>query len=436
MEIQEKLEILAGAAKYDVSCSSSGSSRKNDGQGIGNGATNGICHSFAADGRCISLLKILLTNYCIYDCVYCINRKSNDVPRAAFTPEEVAELTISFYRRNFIEGLFLSSAIIRNPDHTMEQLRRTVEILRNKHGFHGYIHVKAIPGADEELIRKTGELADRMSVNIELPSSESLKLLAPDKDSRTIMKPMSLISREITQSRENRRLFKSSPSFVPAGQSSQLIIGATPDSDKTILTLAENLYGRYSLKRVYYSAYMPVNHNSLLPELPSPPLIRENRLYQADWLLRFYGFSAGELFDNSGGNLDLNFDPKTDWALRNLGLFPVEVNKAPKEMLLRVPGIGIRSVQRILMARKVGSLDFDDLKKMGVVLKRARYFLVARGRYFDNLSFRESSIRSFLLPGSNLNLADSLGIEQLSLFREEPLPYLLSDPLVGLTGEL
>ena len=436
MDIQEKLRILAGAAKYDVSCSSSGSRRKNEPGGIGNAAESGICHSFSADGRCISLLKILLSNHCLYDCAYCVNRSSNDIPRAAFTPDEVAELTISFYKRNYIEGLFLSSAILRSPDHTMEQIWRTVELLRNRWGFHGYIHVKAIPGADSELIRRTGELADRMSVNIELPSSSSLKLLAPQKDAGAILKPMSFIGRQILENRQERQRFKSAPTFVPAGQSTQLIIGATPDSDASIIRLAESLYQGYGLRRVYYSAYMPVNHGPRLPEIASPPLIRENRLYQADWLLRFYGFTAGELFDGSEGNLDLNFDPKTDWALRNLGRFPVEVNSAPREMLLRIPGIGVRSVSRILMARRVGRLDFEDLRKMGVVLKRARYFMTCSGRYYGDAPYRESSIRSLLLPHRDLNQADLLGAEQLSLFREEPAPYLLSDPGAGLTGEL
>lgn len=436
LDIQEKLRILAGAAKYDVSCSSSGSKRKNESDGIGNASARGICHSFSADGRCISLLKILLTNFCIYDCAYCINRKSNDIPRAAFTPEEAANLTISFYQRNFIEGLFLSSAIIKNPNHTMEQLLRTVDLLRNKLGFHGYIHIKAIPGADQELIRRTGELVDRMSVNIELPSTNSLKLLAPDKDVSSILKPMSYIDKRITENKEERRHFRNSPSFVPAGQSTQLIIGATPDSDSSILTLAENLYGTYGLRRVYYSAYMPVNHIAAIPEIAGPPLIRENRLYQADWLLRFYGFTARELFDNSNNNLDLNYDPKTDWALRNMHHFPVEVNKAPREMLLRVPGIGLTSVGRIMTARRMGQLDYDDLRKMKIVLKRARFFITCKGKYYGETAYREDTIRSLLLPGRNLNLADCLGIEQLSILKDEPVPYLLSNPIAGLFGEL
>lgn len=436
LDIQEKLRILAGAAKYDVSCSSSGSKRKNELEGIGNAAVSGICHSFSADGRCISLLKILLTNSCIYDCVYCINRSSNDIPRATFTPEEAADLTINFYKRNYIEGLFLSSAIIRNPNHTMEQIYRTIELLRNKLGFHGYIHVKAIPGADNDLIRRTGLLVDRMSVNIELPSATSLKLLAPQKDASAILKPMSYIANRIIENKADRQHFKRAPSFVPAGQSTQLIIGATPDSDSSILHLSESLYKSYGLRRVYYSAYMPVNHGPALPEIVGPPLIRENRLYQADWLLRFYGFSAKELFANSGGNLDLNYDPKADWALRNMEQFPVEVNKASREMLLRVPGIGLRSVSKILTARSVGQLDYDDLKKMGIVLKRARFFITCKGSYYSNTSFKEDTIRSLLKPEMNLNFIDSLGVEQLSLFREKPTPYLLSNPLASLTGEL
>lgn len=435
MDIQEKLRILAGAAKYDVSCSSSGSRRKNQPGGIGNAAESGICHSFSADGRCISLLKILLSNHCLYDCAYCVNRSSNDVPRAAFTPEEVAELTISFYKRNYIEGLFLSSAILRSPNHTMELIYRTVELLRNRWGFHGYVHVKAIPGADSELIRRTGELADRMSVNIELPSSSSLKLLAPQKDAQAILTPMGFISREIQASQEERRRFRKAPSFVPAGQSTQLIIGATPDSDAAILRLSESLYGQYGLKRVYYSAYMPVNQGPSLPDIPAPPLIRENRLYQADWLLRFYGFQARELLGEGEGNLDLNLDPKADWALRNLDQFPVEVNSAPKETLLRVPGIGVRSVMRILTARRVGRLDYEDLKKMGVVLKRARHFITCKGRYFGTGPFREEAIRYRLSPSRDLLAAESQGI-QLSLFPEEPAPYLQSDPRAALLGEL
>lgn len=436
MDIQEKLRILAGAAKYDVSCSSSGSKRKNESDGIGNASASGICHSFSADGRCISLLKILLTNFCIYDCAYCINRKSNDIPRAAFTPEEAANLTINFYQRNYIEGLFLSSAIICNPNHTMEQIYRTIKLLRNELGFHGYIHVKAIPGADSELIRRTGELVDRMSVNIELPSANSLKLLAPQKDAEAILKPMSYIANRIVENKGDRQNFKRAPSFVPAGQSTQLIIGATPDSDSSILHLSESLYKNYSLRRVYYSAYMPVNHGPALPELVGPPLIRENRLYQADWLLRFYGFTAMELFDNSNNNLDLNYDPKTDWALRNMHLFPVEVNKAPREMLLRVPGIGLTSVARIMTARRMGQLDYDDLRKMKIVLKRARFFITCKGRYYGEASYREDTIRSLLLPARDLNQADSLGVEQLSILKHEPAPYLLSNPLAGLLGEL
>ena len=435
MELEEKLRILAGAAKYDVSCSSSGSARKNQDQGIGNGSASGICHSFSADGRCISLLKILLTNSCLYDCAYCVNRSSNDVPRATLTPEEVAEITMSFYTRNYIEGLFLSSAIIRTPDHTMEQLYQTLLLLRKARHFNGYIHVKAIPGADPELIRKTGELADRMSVNIELPSSRSLKLLAPQKDAQAILTPMGFISREIQASQGGRRRFRKAPSFVPAGQSTQLIIGATPDSDAAILRLSESLYGQYGLKRVYYSAYMPVNQGPALPDIPAPPLIRENRLYQADWLLRFYGFQARELLGEGEGNLDLNLDPKADWALRNLDQFPVEVNSAPKETLLRVPGIGVRSVMRILTARRVGRLDYEDLKKMGVVLKRARHFITCKGRYFGTGPFREEAIRYRLSPSRDLLAAESLGI-QLSLFPEEPAPYLQSDPRAALLGEL
>lgn len=436
MNIQEKLKILSGAAKYDVSCSSSGSTRKNINNGIGNASESGICHSFAADGRCISLLKILLTNICLYDCAYCVNRSSNDVPRAAFTPKEVADLTINFYKRNYIEGLFLSSAIVKNPNHTMELLLNSVDLLRNHYKFNGYIHVKAIPGADSELIRKTGELVDRMSVNIELPSNEGLRLLAPQKNTSSILKPMSFIGANIKANKEERVLFRNAPSFVPAGQSTQLIVGATKDTDLNIMQLSEKLYKDYSLKRVYYSAYVPVNRGPKLPNILRPPLLREHRLYQADWLLRFYGFTADELLSHNKPNLDINFDPKTDWALNHIEQFPVEVNSAPKNTLLRVPGMGVRSVMRIMTARKVHALTFEDLKKLGIVLKRAQYFITCRGKYSGDALLREDSIRYKLTPKKDLNTIDNPSFEQLSFLTELPAIYTPLDSFSSITGEI
>lgn len=436
MDIQEKLKILSGAAKYDVSCSSSGSNRKNTPSGIGNASESGICHSFSADGRCISLLKILLTNYCIYDCAYCINRATNDVPRAAFTPEEVASLTINFYKRNYIEGLFLSSAIFRNANYTMELLLSTVDKLRNEYNFNGYIHLKAIPGADENLIRRAGELVDRMSVNIELPSSDSLKLLAPQKKAESIIKPMSFIDNQIAIYKDEKRYFKSAPAFVPAGQSTQLIIGATPDTDLKIMKLSEGLYNRYNLKRVYYSAYVPVNEGPKLPQVKNPPLLREHRLYQADWLLRFYDFKADELLNEKTPNFDTSLDPKTDWALRNIHMFPLEINTAAPKLLLRIPGIGVRSVKRITTARRVHSLDFYDLKKLGVVLKRAQYFITCKGRYYGDTVLRETDIRSRLIDKPSKLLYGSPKFEQLTFFTELPAIYIPKDSFTSITGEI
>ena len=339
MDLTEKIKILSNSAKYDVSCSSSGSSRKNKKGGIGNASPSGICHSWTADGRCISLLKVLLTNYCIYDCKYCINRSSNDIPRASFTVDELVNLTINFYRRNYIEGLFLSSAICISPDYTMELLLKSVKKLRKEVNFNGYIHVKAIPGANIALIEETGKYADRMSVNIELPSGESLKLLAPQKTKESILKPMGFIKSGIIQNHEERLKFKNTPLFVPGGQSTQLIIGATTDSDLKILKLSESLYNSYNLKRVYYSAYIPVSNHPHLPAISNPPLLREHRLYQADWLLRFYGFESDELLNDENPNFDELLDPKCNWAIRNLDKFPVEVNNADYFTLLRIPGI-------------------------------------------------------------------------------------------------
>lgn len=383
MDIIDKLRILSNSAKYDASCSSSGSSRKNTNTGIGNGDVSGICHSWGADGRCISLLKILMTNCCMYDCKYCINRCTNSVERATFTPREIADLTINFYKRNYIEGLFLSSAVIKSPDYTMEQLCEAISILRNEYKFNGYIHAKTIPGSSPELIDKLGKLVDRMSINIELPSNESLKLLAPDKDKISILPPMQQISNKIEVSKQDKSKHKEL--FAPAGQTTQLIVGATPESDLKIMKLSENLYSKLKLKRVYYSAYVSINKDSNLPTLSKPPLLRENRLYQADWLLRFYGFKADELLNEANPNFNSLLDPKCDWAIRNIENFPVEINNADYFTLLRVPGIGVISAKRIIMARRNFNLNFENLKGLGVVLKRARYFITCNGKYFDRI---------------------------------------------------
>jgi putative DNA modification/repair radical SAM protein len=372
----DKLKILANAAKYDVSCASSGTSRPNDGKGIGNATPWGVCHSFTEDGRCISLLKIMLTNYCIYDCAYCVNRRTNDVQRTAFSVKEIVDLTIEFYRRNYIEGLFLSSGVIKNPDHTMEQMTRIVKELRTIHRYNGYIHMKSIPGASEQLIREAGLYADRLSVNIEIPTEENLKLLAPEKDFESILQPMGAIHKGILENKENRKKYKKALKFAPAGQSTQVIIGATPDSDKQILNLASGLYNGQSLKRVYYSGFIPVNsYDTRLPAIITPPLKRENRLYQADWLMRFYFFKVDEIVNDANPNLDLDFDPKMAYALRNPWLFPIDINRAEYETILRVPGIGVKSAQLIVSARRYGKVNSSQLKKMGVVLKRAQYFI-------------------------------------------------------------
>ena len=376
MTLGEKLEILSDAAKYDVSCTSGGTERKGDGEGMGNCRKAGICHSFSADGRCISLLKILFTNECIYDCKYCVNRSGNDVVRTSFTPEEVCTLTMEFYRRNYIEGLFLSSGVLKSPNYTMELLYTVLYKLRHEHNFQGYIHVKAIPGADSRLIQMTGYLADRMSVNIELPTAESLRLLAPHKTRKNILAPMRFVQQMSAENQYEIQTYRHVPKFVPAGQSTQMIIGATPESDYQILHVAESLYKKFDLKRVFYSAFIPVNEDKNLPSVKEqrPPLLREHRLYQADWLLRYYHFEAGELLDEENPNFNAYLDPKCFWALRHLEEFPIEINYAAYDMLLRVPGIGYKSASRIVKARRMGMLDFEDLKKMGVVLKRALYF--------------------------------------------------------------
>ena len=399
LDVMKKLAVLADAAKYDVACTSSGSNRAATKGTLGNAVACGICHSFTADGRCISLLKILLTNICEYDCQYCGNRRSNDVPRAAFTPNEVAELTINFYRRNYIEGLFLSSAVIKNPDYTMELIVKTLKIIRGQYRFNGYIHIKAIPGADESLIRQAGFFADRISVNIELPSRESLAMLAPEKTRQQILAPMKLLRDGIKRSKNELTLYRHAPVFAPAGQSTQLIVGATAESDSKIITLSEGLYNKYNLKRVFYSAYIPVGANPLLPTA-SPPLLREHRLYQADWLLRFYGFKAGELFSDFDENLSLYLDPKCQWAIKNLEMFPIEVNKADFLTLLRVPGIGRLSAEKIVAARRTHNLDFDNLKKMRVVLKRAKYFITCKGKMFDKYNLLPELLTEKLREGS------------------------------------
>lgn len=375
-ESLEKLKILAGAAKYDVSCASSGNKRPNTARGIGNATPWGICHSWAEDGRCISLLKIMLTNYCIYDCAYCINRRSNDIPRTAFSVTELVELTIEFYRRNYIEGLFLSSGVARNPDYTMERMIRVAKELRLTHHYNGYIHLKSIPGASLALIKEAGLYADRLSVNIEIPTEEHLKMLAPDKSYGKILQPMQLIKQGILQSKEERKVFHSAKAFAPAGQSTQMIIGATPETDRQILTTAAALYKNHNLKRVYYSGFIPVNaYDKRLPAIHEPPLLREHRLYQADWLFRFYQFSMDEIVNDTNPNLDLEIDPKLGYALRNPHLFPVDINKADYAMILRVPGIGPRSAKLIVSSRKHQRLTSENLRKMGVVMKRARFFI-------------------------------------------------------------
>lgn len=372
-----KLEILAESAKYDVSCASSGSSRSNKHKGIGNAHSRGICHTFTADGRCVALLKIMLTNYCMFDCAYCINRQSNDIPRAGFTPKELAQLTIEFYRRNYIEGLFLSSGIVRSPDHTMEKMIKVVTILRKDYDFNGYIHMKAIPGASNDLIKQAGLLVDRMSVNLEIPTEKNLKLLAPDKDHQTIYQPMRHIQQNLLENVEDRKRIKSTPKFVPAGQSTQLIIGATDESDNQILQLTAKLYKRPSMKRVYYSGFVPVNsYDKRLPVLQEVPRVRENRLYQADWLLRFYGFDVDEIVNDSYPDLDLTVDPKLSWAIRNPQFFPVDINYDSYQKILRVPGIGVKSAKLIVMARRHRKLNLEALKRIGVVLKRAQFFIV------------------------------------------------------------
>jgi len=399
--IREKLNILADAAKYDVSCSSSGGNRKNDNKGLGDSHASGICHTYTEDGRCVSLLKILLTNHCIFDCAYCVSRKSNDIERAAFTVEEVVQLTMNFYRRNFIEGLFLSSGIFKNADFTMERLLKVVKKLRLEERFNGYIHLKTIPGASEELIREAGMYADRMSINLEMPTESGLKLLAPDKSHQDVIKPLGFVQNQIVQFKEERKLIKSVPKFVPAGQSTQMVIGATPETDKDIMHTADAYYRNFSLKRVYYSGYIPISNDNRLPILGTqPPLVRENRLYQTDWLMRFYGFHVNELLNDANPHLDIDIDPKLSWALRNLQHFPVDINVAAYKVILRVPGIGVGSAKKIVQARKFGKLRIDQLKKIGVAYNRAKHFIKCADTPYQLKDFQGTQIKSFILAES------------------------------------
>lgn len=420
MSLYEKLNILTDAAKYDVACTSSGTARKGDGTGMGSCEQSGICHSFSADGRCISLLKILFTNECIYDCKYCINRRSNDVIRTSFTPDEICTLTMEFYRRNYIEGLFLSSGILKSPDYTMELIYAALYKLRREHNFQGYIHVKTIPGANLELIRRVGFLADRMSVNLELPTADSLRILAPHKSRKNILAPMRLVQNKMAENKQELALYRNAPRFVPAGQSTQMIIGATPETDYQIIQVAESLYQKFELKRVFYSAFVHVNEDKALPAKTDegPPLLREHRLYQADWLLRYYHFQASELLSEENPNFNVMFDPKCNWALKHLEQFPVEINRADYKMLLRVPGLGYKSAVRIVKARRLGVLEFSDLQKMGVVLKRAMYFITCSGRMMYPTKLEEDYItRNLLNVRERLpEEIKNMGYRQLSLF--------------------
>lgn len=441
MSLMEKLGILTDAAKYDVACTSSGVDRKGNGKSIGNCVKSGICHSFAGDGRCISLLKILLTNECVFDCKYCLNRCSNDVPRATFTPEEVCTLTMEFYRRNYIEGLFLSSGILQNPTYTMELIYHTLWLLRNRYHFNGYIHVKAIPGADLEIIRRTGFLADRMSVNLELPTAEGLKQLAPNKHRKNILTPMRQIQNHIHVNQNELVLYQNAPRFVSGGQSTQMIIGATGESDYQIMGVAQSLYRKFELKRVFYSAFVRVNEDSNLPVLQSgPPLLREHRLYQADWLLRYYGFAAEELLSEKRPFFNVMLDPKEDWAVRHLEQFPIEVNRAPYEMLLRIPGVGVKSARRIVAARRSCNLQFDNLKKLGVVMKRAVYFITCNGRMMYPTKLEEDYIvRNLTSEKDRIRFgSDGMTYRQMSLFDDGGFqaPIKVEEKIGAVMGQL
>lgn len=416
--INEKLSILADAAKYDVSCASSGSKRDNKDKGLGNATGMGICHAYTEDGRCVSLLKILLTNHCIYDCAYCVSRKSNDIKRAAFTVDEVVDLTISFYRRNYIEGLFLSSGIFSNADYTMERLVLIAKKLRTEHRFNGYIHLKAIPGASPELLKQAGLYADRLSVNIEMPTEQGLKLLAPDKKRDDMIHPMKYLEGAIKENRDEKKLFKKTPLFAPAGQSTQMVVGATTqETDLHVLYTADHFYNKMSMKRVYYSGYVPISNDNRLPQIGTPvPVIRENRLYQADWLMRFYGFKVNEIISPADPLLDLEIDPKLSWALRNMHLFPVDINTAELDMIKRIPGIGVSSALKIVSARRFSRLTWDQLRKFGLALNRAKYFITCKSDAFDMKDHEPGRIRQFILSESNSKYQQSFS-PQLNLFQ-------------------
>jgi len=414
--IKEKLNILADAAKYDVSCSSSGSKRKNTTKGLGDSSGMGICHSYTQDGRCVSLLKILLTNYCIFDCAYCVTRKSNDIKRAAFKVQEVVDLTISFYRRNYIEGLFLSSGIFKSPDHTMERLIQVAKKLRKEENFNGYIHLKSIPGASDELMREAGLYADRLSVNIEIPTKSGLKLLAPDKKHEDFMKPMKKVKDEIIQYKQESKLIKSTPKYAPAGQSTQMIVGATGESDRDIMYSSAFFYKNYNMKRVYYSGYVPISTDPRLPAIGSQvPMLRENRLYQTDWLMRFYGFDIRELLNDDFQHLDMEIDPKLSWALRNRHLFPLDINMADKQLLLRVPGIGLKSTNKIIQARKYRKLNWQHLQKIGIAINRAKYFITCDSREKELKDLTSEQLKQVIIKNSQSKFRKELS-PQLSLF--------------------
>lgn len=414
--IKEKLNILADAAKYDVSCSSSGSKRANKNKGLGDSSGMGICHTYTEDGRCVSLLKILLTNHCIFDCAYCVTRRSNDIKRAAFKVQEVVDLTISFYRRNYIEGLFLSSGIFKNPDYTMERLILVAKKLREEENFNGYIHLKSIPGASDELMRQAGLYADRLSVNIEIPSEKGLKLLAPEKDRKDFIKPMEKVKNEIIQYKNEKKLIKSTPLYAPAGQSTQMIVGASGETDAEIMYTSAYFYKKFNLKRVYYSGYIPISYDSRLPSIGTDvPLLRENRLYQTDWLLRFYGFDIRELLNKDNPNLDADIDPKLSWALRNPEFFPVDINKADKNMIARIPGIGMKSVYKIIQARRFRKLNWEHLKNIGIAMNRAKYFMVCDSRNFETKDRTPAQIKGLILQNSKSKFAGTYSA-QLNLF--------------------
>ncbi|XLS28428.1 putative DNA modification/repair radical SAM protein [Flavobacteriaceae bacterium M23B6Z8] len=417
--IREKLTILADAAKYDVSCASSGSTRKNSKKGLGNASQMGICHSYTEDGRCVSLLKLLLTNHCIFDCAYCVTRKSNDIQRAAFKIQEVVDLTINFYRRNYIEGLFLSSGIFKSPDHTMERLIAVAKKLRLEENFNGYIHLKSIPGASDELMHEAGLYADRLSVNIEIPTKSGLKLLAPDKNHTDFINPMKKVKNEIIRYQSERKILKSTPKYAPAGQSTQMIVGATGETDMQVMLAADHFYKNFKLKRVYYSGYVPIStQNKLLPQLGAPvPMLRENRLYQTDWLLRFYGFSITEILNPNHPNLDTEIDPKLSWALRNLHLFPIDINTADKEMIARIPGIGMNSVHKIIQARRHQRLHVEHLRKIGIAWNRAQYFLICHGMNHLKKDLSALQIKSLILKNSATKYKVTFN-NQLSLFNQ------------------